>query len=401
MKKASGHRLADEAQQTLDAIRGGEVDAFVVAGEGAEKVLVLSASDPPWRAIVEEMRQGAVTLTHDGTVAYCNPELSRLLGLQRRDILGHPFEAFVAEASRPVVRGFMATHEERESELELRRADGSPIPVIAARSILHDHEGVQCCLVFADLREQRIRDQLRIEKDAAEEASRMKGEFLAMASHELRTPLTAIMGWAQYAALPSEIDDATARHALQSIEQSARTLTKLVDDILDSSRLSSGRLSLQRKDVDLRVLARSVAELMGFELSARQLTLRVEGPEDPVIVHGDPERLQQVLVNLLGNAIRHSAPGGMIVIRVEEDVAVARLRVTDFGEGIEPSFLPHLFEAFRRGGSTRSHRGLGLGLWIAEQLVQAHGGSIAAQSEGKGRGATFTVELPLTPAPRR
>lgn len=385
----------NESEETIEAIRSGEVDAFVVGREGREKVLLLHASDPPWRTIVEEMAQGAVTLTRDGEVAYCNPEFSILTGRSRHDILGQYFKEFVSEASRPSFRDLMARTTDAEAEIELRSAVGTVVPVIAARSILPDDEEARCCMVFADLREQRLRDRLRLEKEAAEEASRMKDDFLAMASHELRTPLTSIMGWAQYVLRLSELDQETARRAIDSIQQSAKTLSKLVDDILDSSRLSSGKLSLDRRELDIRKIGTAVAELMSFDFDARQLTLNLEMPDHKVYVLGDAERLQQVFVNLLNNAARHSTAGGMITFRVGVEGDRVRVVVADYGEGIDASLMPHLFEAFRQGEAERAHRGLGLGLWIVQQLVEAHGGTVTAQSLGKGHGATFTVELPL------
>ena len=391
--------LLDESQETIEAIRSGEVDAFVVGRQGREKVLLLRASDPPWRLIVEKMAQGAVTLTRDGEVAYCNPAFAALTGRSRHDILGHYFQEFVSERSRPALRELMAASTHGEAEIELQAAHGVPLPVIAGRSILEeDDSDPGCCMVFADLREQRLRDDLRVGKEAAEEANRMKDDFLAMASHELRTPLTSIMGWAQHALRLAELDEETARRAVESIQQSAKTLTKLVDDILDSSRLSSGKLSLERRELDLRKIASAVAELMSFDLKARQLTLNVEMPDHKVYVRGDAERLQQVFVNLISNAARHSAPGGMINLTIKEGAEHAFVVVADYGEGIDASFLPHLFEAFRQGEPERSHRGLGLGLWIVQQLVEAHGGTVTAASPGKGQGATFTVTLPLLPS---
>ena len=393
--KGTWSAAANEPLETVNAIRSGEVDAFVVGAEGRERILVLSPAHPPWRLIVEEMAQGAVTLTRDGDVAYCNPEFARMVGRNRQDILGHHFKEFVAGGSRAALHELITSLTDARAELDLEAADGSKVPVIAARNVLPDDEEARCCMVFADLREQRAREQLRSAKEAAEEASKMKDEFLAMASHELRTPLTSILGWAQHVLAISDLDEETARRAVGSIQQSAKTLGKLVDDILDSSRLSSRKLSLEAEELDLRHLVRSVFDLMNLDLESRHLTLTLDLPEEEVIVRGDPGRLQQVLVNLVSNAARHSSPGGMIIVRVAASGETCQLVVQDYGEGIDATFLPHLFEAFRQGDPERSHRGLGLGLWIVQQLVEAHGGSVIAGSPGKGQGATFTIELPL------
>lgn len=390
--------VADESKQTVEAIRSGEVDAFVVGAEGQEKVYVLKSPDPPYRLIVEEMGDGAVTLTPDGAISYCNRQFARLTGIDRQEILGRFFEEFVTEDARKTFRDLMQDEPESSvrCEIELIAFNQEVIPVMVTLSLLPIDTGGRCCLVIADLREQRIRENLRLAKESAERANALKDEFLAMASHELRTPITAILGWTwmmKQAALEPE----TAGLAIDSIHQSTTILVKLVDDLLDIARLSSGKLSIDLTDIDLRDVVRLAIEAEHVDIKARDAKVVLRLPDVPVCLTGDAERLQQVVVNLLSNAVKFSSPGGEIDVSIDIAGNTASLRIRDYGAGIDASFLPHVFERFRQGESStrRSHRGLGLGLSIAHQLVEAHRGSITAFSEGKDTGSTFTVEFPL------
>jgi signal transduction histidine kinase/CheY-like chemotaxis protein len=236
----------------------------------------------------------------------------------------------------------------------------------------------------------------RAARDQAEHLSAMKDEFLATLSHELRTPLNAILGWASMLQRGVK-DDAMLRRGLDTIERNARAQGQLIDDLLDMSRIVSGTLRLDVQRVDP---ARAIEAALGTvqpALLAKQIALRTELAPDVGEVHGDPGRLQQVLWNLLSNAVKFTPNGGSVGVLLARDGDDALIRITDSGIGIAPEFLPHVFDRFRQQDAsiTRRHGGLGLGLAIVKQLVELHGGAIAADSAGENRGTTFTLRLPL------
>jgi PAS domain S-box-containing protein len=233
-------------------------------------------------------------------------------------------------------------------------------------------------------------------REAAEEASRLKDEFLATLSHELRTPLTAILGWSSMLR-DNRLDEKTFKMAVEIVERNARTQQQLVDDILDVSRIITGHLRFDAEPTDLRGVVEAALDTVRHAASAKSITFRTEFEPGVGPVVGDPRRLQQVFWNLLSNAVKFTPIGGEVRVGVGREGAHARVTVTDTGSGISPNFLPHVFDRFRQGdqSTTRVHGGLGLGLSIVRHLVELHGGSVRAASEGEGKGSTFTVELPL------
>jgi signal transduction histidine kinase/CheY-like chemotaxis protein len=229
----------------------------------------------------------------------------------------------------------------------------------------------------------------------AERANRVKDEFVSIVSHELRTPLNAILGWTSILQRRS-LDSGTSERALQSIRDNATRQTRLIDELLDFSRIVAGRTVLDTEEVDMRDLIRGVVESMIPTASVGGIDLRLS-PVPPVKVMGDVRRLEQVFFNLVGNALKFTPRGGQVAIDVRIVDGLVEVHVSDNGAGIEPEFLPHVFDRFRQADSTttRTFGGLGLGLSIAKQLVDAHKGRILAESAGKGLGATFIVKLPI------
>ena len=232
----------------------------------------------------------------------------------------------------------------------------------------------------------------------AEAANRLKDEFVSIVSHELRTPLNAILGWTAMLRR-ADADPAMTSRALQSVHDNAERQARLIDELLDFSRVTSGRLALGKDPVDTGDLLRGVVESMIPAAVTKHVTLEFL-PETAARVAGDKARLEQVFFNLLSNAIKFTPEGGRVRVEVREEAALVVVTVTDTGLGIDPTFLPFVFERFRQSSDTagREYGGLGLGLSIACQLVEAHGGSIGVASEGRGKGATFTVRLPLADA---
>lgn len=234
---------------------------------------------------------------------------------------------------------------------------------------------------------------------AAQDANRAKDEFLATLSHELRTPLNAIFGWSRMLA-SGTLDAATAKRAVEVIERNARTQTQLIEDILDVSRIITGKLRMDVRPVDLRHAITGAIDALQPAADGKAITLRVDLPADPGLVAGDADRLQQVVWNLVSNAIRYAPRGGRVDVELRRVDPHLELDVTDDGSGIAPDLLPFVFDRFRQGDSTvtRSHGGLGLGLAIVRHIIELHGGTVSAHSEGIGRGARFVVQLPLSSA---
>jgi PAS domain S-box-containing protein len=230
----------------------------------------------------------------------------------------------------------------------------------------------------------------------AQEASQLKDEFLATLSHELRTPLTAVLGWA--AILRAHRGDPTSlEKGINAIERNARAQAQLIDDLLDVSRAIRGKLRLQLKRTQIVPIVEAALETVRPAATAKEIQLETHFDEAIPPVMGDPDRLLQVANNLLGNAVKFTPPGGTVRATVRRSQSAIELAVEDTGEGIDPTFLPHVFERFRQadGRSTRAHGGLGLGLAICKSLVEMQGGRIEARSGGKGLGATFVVRLPV------
>jgi PAS domain S-box-containing protein len=230
---------------------------------------------------------------------------------------------------------------------------------------------------------------------AAVEANRAKDAFLATVSHELRTPMTATLGWVRMLTLTS-VDEETMALALESIDRSTQAQARLIEDILDVSSIISGKFRLTVAPVDVRGVITNAIETLRPAATAKQISISVHLDFTP-LVEGDANRLQQIVWNLLSNAIKFVPRGGHIEVRLARAENAARIIVSDDGPGIDPAFIPHVFERFRQADAStaRAHSGLGLGLAIVRHLAELHGGSATAESDGLGKGATFTVELPL------
>ncbi|MGH9845264.1 MAG: ATP-binding protein [Blastocatellia bacterium] len=291
-------------------------------------------------------------------------------------------------------------------ETALKGAGGREIPV-SQLIIAHRNAGGELEFLSTVMRD--ITDRKRIEEErarlllrerearhVAEEANRLKDDFLAVVSHELRAPLTSILGWTEILQAGG-LDDLTAKRALQTIERSVKTQVHLVGDLLDASRIATGKMQLELRSVDLRGIVETVVDSVRPMLKEKRLRLQMilEPWVSPFL--GDPERLKQIVWNLLANAIKFTPAGGLIEIRLERLEDKALLIVSDTGQGINSEFLPHLFERFRQadGTSSRATGGLGLGLAIVKHLVELHNGAIYAYSRGEGQGTDMMVTLPL------
>jgi signal transduction histidine kinase len=243
----------------------------------------------------------------------------------------------------------------------------------------------------------RALDELGRVNHQLKAANESKDLFLAMVSHEMRTPMTAILGWLQLLESPS-VDEETRVDGMNAIRSAARVQARLVDDVLDAARAHTGKLHLRIEDVDMRHVIDSMWDAIGPAASAKSLNLSRSLGDESLFIRGDVTRLQQIIWNLVSNAIKFTPENGAISVCASADEASVSIRVTDSGEGIAEDLLPHVFEQFRQGADARKHGGLGLGLSIVQQIVELHGGKITATSEGVGQGACFTVSFPVLAA---
>jgi PAS domain S-box-containing protein len=302
--------------------------------------------------------------------------------------------------------------EEFEVEQRIIRTDGATRWIrVRGRAFFEgvgeSRRAVRCLGTYIDITvgkqiEQEREKLLRREKAArreAEEASRLKDEFLATVSHELRTPLNAILGWSQMLAADKVNEDFVSR-AVKTIYRNAKSQAQLIEDILDVSRIITGKLRIDAKPISVSPIIQTVVESLRPSIEAKNLRLQMRFEFEPRMINADSNRLQQVVWNLLSNAIKFTPENGQITVELESDESETRIIVSDTGKGISPEFLPFVFDRFRQadGSTTRKHGGLGLGLAIVRHIVELHGGAVEVKSGGEGNGTIFTVRLPLSEA---
>jgi PAS domain S-box-containing protein len=345
---------------------------------------------------------GFLSFTDDGKINSVNATLLKLLGYELDELLGRHIESFLPVASRI----FYQTHlfpilklhnQVEEVYFSLRAKDGVELPVLvnAAR---RERGGVvvnDCILMHMRQRNQ-YEDEILQAKRAAEEATRAKDEFMAMVSHELRTPLTSILGWSRMLQT-GKLDEQTAARALDAIERNAESQNQLIGDLLDFSRIISGKIRLDVGRVDLASVVASAIDVVSPAADAKGISLQIVLDPEAEAVSGDPERLQQVMWNLLSNAVKFTPKGGHVQVGLARADSGVEIIVSDTGQGIDAEFLPYVFERFRQAetATTRRQAGLGLGMAITKHLVELHGGTIRVESAGEGLGTTFTLKLPV------
>jgi signal transduction histidine kinase len=247
---------------------------------------------------------------------------------------------------------------------------------------------------------ERTAELTRLNAELAD-ANRAKDVFLATLSHELRTPLTPVVGWIKLLR-SGNLDEKSVAQALDAIERNAWLQSKLIDDLLDTSRIATGKLHFEPKPTDLNTVVKAAIDTVRASAAARSIEMSITLSPAMLVVMGEPVRLQQIAWNLLSNAIKFTEPGGKVTVMTQNEGSQARLVVTDTGIGIDPDFLPHVFDRFRQadGSTSRRHGGLGLGLAIADALAKMHGGKIEALSGGAGQGSCFTLHVELATAER-
>jgi PAS domain S-box-containing protein len=361
-------------------------------------------------ALVLSSADAIVSKDLNGIIRSWNPAAEKLFGFTAAEAVGRPIAIIIPPDRRHEEDDILGRIRQglavEDFETVRMRKDGTLVDISLTVSPVRSTAGE---LIGASKIARDISDRKRVEEERrsllareraaraeAEAASRAKDEFLAVLSHELRTPLNAVYGWANILQ-STEVDEATAARGLDAIVRNANAQVQLIDDLLDVSRIVSGKMRLDVQNVDLASVVRAALDSMSPAAAAKEI--RLQSVLDPRAgpITGDPNRLQQVVWNLLNNAVKFTPRGGRVQVHVQRVDSHVEIVVSDTGQGIDPELLPFVFERFRQGdsSSTREHAGLGLGLSLVRYLTELHGGSAFAYSLGRGKGATFTVKLPM------
>lgn len=383
-----------------------------------------------YQELFEFAPDGYLITDTDGKIQKANHAISQLLKVPQSVLIGQPLTLYVTESEH---RAFYAEFDrllqvgriqEWVTQLQPRCAAAFDAAltvttvsdqtgnIVSLRWLVRDIterkqlEAAQLRATLAELtnqaleaeitQRQQLEQELRQQAESLNRANTLKDEFLAIVSHELRSPLNAMLGWAQM--LHSrQLDETMVDRAVATIERNARVQVKLIEDLLDISRIVRGNLHLNIRPVNLVSVIQGAIDSVQLAVTAKNIEIRTVLDESASLVSGDTDRLHQIIWNLLSNAIKFTPRQGQIEVRLERISSNAVITVSDTGQGIEPAFLPYVFDRFRQAerATTRHHGGLGLGLAIVRQLVEMHGGTVAANSPGAGQGATFTVQIPL------
>jgi PAS domain S-box-containing protein len=387
-----------ESQETLEAIRNGEVDAVVATGN---RVYSLAGAEHPYRIYVEQMQEGAVTVAADGLILYCNQKFADMIGAPLEGVIGSVMLPCLSTETWEKISAVIGAESVVKHESLLRRRNGEEIPVNFAASKLRLGDQTVICLVVTDLTLQKEDEKLRLAKEVAERANLAKDGFLATLSHELRTPLTpalmAVSALQQDQTLPWR-----AQADLAMIRRNIILETRLIDDLLDLTRIAHNKLELVEVPLELHSLLQNSLDVCVAGIEAKTLDLLVNLSASETDTTGDIVRLQQVFWNVIRNATKFTPIGGTIrIFTSNPQPGQFRVTVADSGIGFDPADAENLFESFRQigDGATKRSGGLGLGLAISRAITNAHRGHIWAESPGPGLGATIHVEIPLRRVP--
>jgi PAS domain S-box-containing protein len=395
-------RAPDAAMLAMFTNVGSQIGLFIERRQAENAVRELAA-------IVESAEDAVLGKDLEGRITSWNAGAQKLFGYSPAEIVNRGIFTLVPPELHDAEREILAKLKRGESmppfESVRRASDGTDIDVSLTISPVRSAEGVVIggSTIARDITERKAAEKererlLRREQDAraeAEAANRSKDEFLASVSHELRTPLNAIVGWSALLNA-SMLDEESQRQAIEVIDRNAKLQARLIEDLLDVSRIVSGNIRFERHPVSLPEVIEAAIDSVRPSADAKQIRLHVEMDPTTGLVQGDADRLQQVVWNLLNNAVKFTPDAGRVEVRLRPVDAHAELAISDTGEGIRADFLPFVFDRFRQADSTttRRHRGIGIGLAIVQHLVNLHQGSVVAESDGEGKGATFRVTLP-------
>jgi PAS domain S-box-containing protein len=377
-------RLA-EAEETLRAITSGEVDALVVNTKLGERIFTLEGADTVYRIAIENINEGAITMSPEGTILYSNHYFARMMRDHLNRVIGASIFDFVNPESRNLLAALLGQENSR-AEISLRSSDGTQVPAYIAINRLQLDDLNSICAVITDLTQQKQSEEVI-------RTGKLKDEFIGMVSHEIKTPLTVIIG-ALSTVTAEGVTQPEARELLKDAVAHADILTNIVDNLLELSRSQADRLVLQKEPTDIEIVTRIVVDKLRLKSTIHQLIIDI--PSGLPIVDVDPLRVERVLYNLVDNAIKYSPNGGEVKISARREKENLVVCVSDEGLGIAPDDQPRLFRKFQRLDVMvkKSIQGVGLGLNVCRILVEAHGGQIWVESK-KGKGSNFCFTIPL------
>jgi len=403
----------DDEEQELRSVAEQNAQSINLARRRAEEAL---RKQSDWlRVTLSSIGDAVISTDVEGHVTFMNPVAESLTGWGEAEAMGRSltdiFQILNEESRQPVENPALralssVTIVGLANHTILIAKDGTEWPIDDTAAPIRSQEGevLGVVLVFRDISErkrmeserERLLSSAQAAQKEAEQANRLKDEFLATASHELRTPLTAVVGWSRMLRT-GKLDAENSARALEAIERNATLQTKLIDDLLDVSRIITGKLILDRRAIEMAHVLSDAVNTVRPAADAKHITIVTSFDAETGPVLGDANRLQQVVWNLLSNAVKFTPKNGRIEVGLQRVNSQAEISVRDSGEGISSEFLPYVFDRFRQGDgkTTRLHSGLGLGLAIVRQLVELHGGTVNAHSDGPGRGATFEMRLPV------
>jgi PAS domain S-box-containing protein len=376
-----------EAEETLNAIRTGEVDALVVAGAAGEKIFTLKGAEHPYRVLVEGMNEGAISVSTAGVILYSNSAFARMVGLPLDQVIGSDLVKFVAAPDRDSVEQLIqqSSRQAVRAEVKILQTSGETLPTQFSLNPVDLEGGPSIGVIITDLSERKRNEE-------TEAALRIRDEFLAIASHELRTPLSALvlrLGLLERHANSGDL--AQVSRGVMRAQDQAQRITLLVDRLLNVSLFANGQIELELTTWDLGEIVESVAERFLEHASSAGSELRLSVTHG-IVIEADKLRLEEAISNVIGNAVKFGA-GKPIEIELTTGDQNAIVSVRDRGIGIPPDDLSRIFGRFERTAKSQPYGGLGLGLYIASQIVEQHKGLIKAENRPNG-GATIVIELP-------
>jgi len=403
----------DDEEQLLRSVVQQNAQSIHLARRRADEAL---RKESDWlRVTLSSIGDAVITTDVEGRVTFMNRVAESLTGWTQDEAMGRSLPDILQilneQSRQPVENPALRTLSAGATvglanHTILIAKDGTECPIDDSAAPIRNEQGevVGTVLIFRDISErkrmelerERLLASAQAAQKEAEQANRLKDEFLATASHELRTPLTAVVGWSRMLRT-GKLDAENSARALESIERNATLQTKLIDDLLDVSRIITGKLTLDRRPLEIAHVVSDAVNTVRPAADAKNIAIETSFDAEAEPVLGDANRLQQVVWNLLSNAVKFTPKNGRIEVALQRVNSEVQVSVGDSGEGISSEFLPYVFDRFSQGDgkSTRSHSGLGLGLAIVRQLVELHGGTVKAHSDGPGRGATFEMRLPV------
>ena len=400
-------RLVD-AEAVIQAIRHGEIDAVVVNSSEGARIFTLEGSDHPYRMLVESMNEGAATLSEAGVILFSNPRLAALLGTTPAELAGTRLASWIGGGERAQFERLLRDSRDRSvsSDLTLCAGKVDSLPVRVSLSSLVVKGMRCCCAVLTDMSLAKHHaalaasaEYVRQVNDRLREADKRKDEFLATLAHELRNPLAPIRA-AAHLLKKLDLKDERVLRAREVIERQSAHMTRLIDDLLEMSRITQGKFDLQRRPESLTAIIAGVVQSAQSAMDARQHQFQIEVAADPLLMEADAIRIAQAVGNVIENATKYTPPGGRIALRLTGAGQQAVIRVQDNGIGIEPDMAARIFDMFvqAENGDRRPNGGLGIGLALTRKLIEMHGGTITVSSAGLGKGAEFEIRLPLSAA---